>query len=350
MWVLIILAALCISMNKKTIRIHGEQIEKEWACPLCGSSDIIGHGRQHNSDHPRRFKCGDCGKTFNEKIGTIFYHKKMPRDTIITIVYLFLTGYPASNMPPLVQVTEKSIRNLLREVVERFEKYEEFISAPDDYAPKVIEIDEIYIKIQGSREFYGWLAYDPENKYLIDFVVGKRDDETLEELFKELEGYKGRVELVLIDAYRGYEKFVEKYLADGMEKPLTGVINKSEYSETEGFVTYALFGGKRESVEAKISYLGLGEKITTALIECLNSQIRDLCNYMRRRSKRIPRLLSWGEKAISCFKFMHNYLKAHLTLSGKSSKNWITVPVTPCMKAGICDHQIGLIEILNFRF
>ena len=283
-------------------------------------------------------------------MGTIFYYKKMPKDIIITIVYLFLTRYPVSNMPPLVQVTEKSIRNLLRGVVERFEKYEEFIPASGDYSLKVIEIDEIYIKIQGSREFYGWLAYDPENKYLIDFVVGKRDDETLTELFRKLEKYKGKVELVLVDAYRGYEKFVEEYLADGEKEPLTGVINKSEYSETEGFVTYALFGEKRESVEEKISSLGLGKKITTALIECLNSQIRDLCNYMRRRSKRIPRLLSWGEKAISCFKFMHNYLKAHLTLSGKSSMNWITVPITPCMKAGICDHQISLIEILNFRF
>jgi len=180
--------------------------------------------------------------------------------------------------------------------------------------------------------------------------VGKRDDETLEELFRKLEKYKGKVELVLVDAYRGYKKFVEEYLADGEKEPLTGVINKSEYSETEGFVTYALFGEKKDSVEEKISSLGLGKKVTTALIECLNSQIRDLCNYMRRRSKRIPRLLSWGEKAISCFKFMHNYLKAHLTLSGRSSKNWITVPVTPSMKAGICDHQISLIEILNFRF
>jgi hypothetical protein len=71
---------------------------------------------------------------------------------------------------------------------------------------------------------------------------------------------------------------------------------------------------------------------------------------MRRRSKRIPRLLSWGEKAISGFKFLHNFLKAHLTLSETSSKNWIAIPVTPCMKAGICNHQISLAEIHDFRF
>jgi hypothetical protein len=57
------------------------------------------------------------------------------------------------------------------------------------------------------------------------------------------------------------------------------------------------------------------------------------------RNARIAgRLLSWGEKAISGFKFLHNFLKAHLTLSETSSKNWITVPVTPCMIAEICNR------------
>jgi hypothetical protein len=27
---------------------------------------------------------------------------------------------------------------------------------PSNYIPKIIEIDEIYIEIQGNREFYGW--------------------------------------------------------------------------------------------------------------------------------------------------------------------------------------------------
>jgi hypothetical protein len=56
--------------------------------------------------------------------GSIFYRKKMSRETILTIVYLFLTGYPISNMPPLVHVTERSIRNLLEDVITRFKKYQ----------------------------------------------------------------------------------------------------------------------------------------------------------------------------------------------------------------------------------
>ncbi len=116
----------------------------------------------------------------------------MSRETIISIVYLFLTGYPISNMPPLVHRTERSIRNLVVEVIKRFKKYEDLTVVPSDYIPKIIEIDEIYIRIQGNREFYGWLAYDSENKYLINFVTGKRDDDTLEELFKKVEAAQGK--------------------------------------------------------------------------------------------------------------------------------------------------------------
>jgi transposase-like protein len=141
-------------MNKKTIKIAWDTGELR-KCPYCGSENNIGHGVQHNGSHPKRKKCKACGRTFNMKKGTFFYRKKMSRETILTIVYLFFTGYPISNMPPLVHVIERSIRNLLEEVITRFKKYEVLIVAPSDYIPKIIEIDEIYIKIQGNREIYG---------------------------------------------------------------------------------------------------------------------------------------------------------------------------------------------------
>ena len=108
-------------MNKVTIQISKDSIVNELTnCPYCDSVNIIGHGYQHNGDHPKRMKCDDCGKTFNVKIGTIFYHKKMSKDTIVAIIYLFLTAYPISNMPPLFDITERSIRNLLKEAIQRF--------------------------------------------------------------------------------------------------------------------------------------------------------------------------------------------------------------------------------------
>lgn len=94
----------------------------------------------------------------------------------------------------------------------QFQKFKRYVIIPVDYIPEVIEVDEIYVKLQGKKQFYGWLAYDPKNKFVIDFVIGKCDDETLEKLFKKLKRFRGKVNLVLIDGYQGYEKFISSYL------------------------------------------------------------------------------------------------------------------------------------------
>ena len=89
-----------------------------------------------------------------------------------------------------------------------------------------------------------------KNKFIIDFVIGKRDDETLEQLFKKLKRFRGKIKLVLIDGYQGYEKFISKYLGVKGRKPVTGVINKSRFNRKTGrFYTYGLFGVSGEKVD-----------------------------------------------------------------------------------------------------
>lgn len=84
-----------------------------------------------------------------------FYKKRLSDDEILRIVYLFLTGYPISNMPPMFDVMEKTLRDILKDVLIQFKKYKDYVLVPSDYVPEVIEIDEIYIKMQGKKNFYG---------------------------------------------------------------------------------------------------------------------------------------------------------------------------------------------------
>ena len=95
-----------------------------------------------------------------------------------------------------------------------------------------------------------------------------------------------------------------------------------------------------------IKDFGLGEKITTALIEMLNRNIRDCSAYLKRRIHRLVRLKEWIDISLKGIKFFHNATKAHGTLSFKSSKNWIKKPITPFMKAGILDEIIDIKEFL----
>ena len=252
-------------------------------------------------------------------------------------------------MPPLFDTTESTIRGMLKRVILQFQKFKDYTLIPSDYIPEVIEIDEIYVKLQGKKKFYGWLAYDPKNKLIIDFVIGKRDDDTLEELFKKLKRFRGRVKLVLIDGYQGYEKFISKYLGMKGRKPITGVINKSRFNHKTGrFYTYGLFGVSGEKVDKVIQEMGIGKTISTALIENLNSFLRDSIQYLVRRTKRVARLLTWLKDAIFGYAFSHNYLKSHWKLSERSSKNWIKDGVTPAMSCGVAEVQYSVYEVLTF--
>jgi len=70
----------------------------------------------------------------------------------------------------LFDATESTIRGILKQVIIQFQKFKDYTLIPSDYTPEVIEINEIYIKLQSEKVFYGWLAYDPKNKFIIDFV------------------------------------------------------------------------------------------------------------------------------------------------------------------------------------
>jgi IS1 family transposase len=263
------------------------------------------------------------------------------------MVYLFFTGYPISEMVGLKGYSETTIRDNLSRCIEHFAKFEQFRINYDDYVPEVVEVDEIYLKIQGHREFYGWIAYDPVNKFIIYVQIGKRDEETLKKLFERLKPYRGKVKLVMVDGYKNYKTLIKKYLARNGHMPTTGVINKSRYvPKLNGFFTYACFGKCRKDAEELVKKYGIGNRISTALIENLNKEIRDKLAYMRRRSARMPRLLEWGEKALEGLRFFHNYIKPHLTLSFKSSKNWIKLPVTPAMEVNLVDKLLSIEEIL----
>ena len=334
-------------MQKYGIIFKNENRDEIPYCHFCNSRDVIKFGKQRNK--VQRYQCNTCHKTFNERYGTLFYKKHLSDDQILQMVYLFLTGYSIGKMPPMFEITDYTIRRILREVLLEFQKFKKYVMIPADYIPEVIEIDEIYVKLQGKKQFYGWLAYDPKNKFIIDFVIGKRNDETLEQLFIKLKRFRGKVRLVLIDGYHGYEKFISSYLGIKRKKPVTGVINKSRFNKKTGrFYTYGLFGKSGKTVDKIVQELGIGTTITTALIENLNSFIRDNVQYMKRRSKGLSRVVDWMVDIFVGYFFFHNFVKPHWGLSKRSSKNWIEIGVTPAMACGITFTTFSLYGILTF--
>jgi len=266
------------------------------------------------------------------------------------VIYLFFHGFPIADMVELKEVSEQCIRDALHKAIVHFERFEEFRINYDQYVPEVIEVDEIYLQVQGSKEFYGWIAYDPKRKYIIAIELGKRDVETLERLFRRLARFRGKTKLVLVDGLKSYKRLIKKYLTKNGHPPAVGVINKSKYSQhKKGFLTYGLFGISGMHIEQLIRQQGLGNKISTALIECLNRLLRDDSPYLRRRSARKGRGLAWIRLSLQGIRCFRNWCKPHWALSFRSSKNWLKWKITPLMEIGQATHPLSIAEILGTR-
>ena len=56
-------------------------------CPRCRSESAIKYG---SCRAYQRYRCKDCGRTFNDKTGTIFAHAKISLNKLLFAVYTFL--------------------------------------------------------------------------------------------------------------------------------------------------------------------------------------------------------------------------------------------------------------------
>jgi len=123
-------------MQKNGIILKDKSSKEIPRCPFCNSGDVIKYGFQRNK--VQRYLCNICDKIFNERYGTLFYKRHLSDDQILQVVYLFLTGYSISHMPPMFDITEYAIRNILKEVFLQFQKFKKYVMVPVDYSPEVI--------------------------------------------------------------------------------------------------------------------------------------------------------------------------------------------------------------------
>ena len=94
-------------MQKDIIKLKEEVEEDIPRCPYCNSGDVVKYGFQRN--RVQMYRCNTCRKIFNQRYGTLFYKRGLDDEEILKMAYLFLTGYPISNMPPLFDTTESTI-------------------------------------------------------------------------------------------------------------------------------------------------------------------------------------------------------------------------------------------------
>jgi len=198
------------------------------------------------------------------------------------------------------------------------------------------------------------VAFDPDSRLVLEVVVGKRLDTTVEVL---LEGLKGRLggrppELVTSDGYTVYEGALLGIFGHQVTPPRTGQPGRPAGPRVEppvgmcyGRLTKHKKKGRLEGVESEVVFGALpqGETIRTSDLERHNATDRHRNARKGRKSYRFSKDWETHEAMTTFTMYSYNFCWAVRTLRVKDEAgSWR--PRTPAMAAGLADHVWSLEE------
>ena len=105
-------------------------------CPRCPSDTVIKYGSYQAY---QRYRCKDCGRTFNDKTGTIFAHAKIGLDNLLFAVYSLLRFNTS------IRQIEAELDVSYKTLTQRVEQFARTLDAPSIDIVGPVEIDEVYV-------------------------------------------------------------------------------------------------------------------------------------------------------------------------------------------------------------
>jgi transposase-like protein len=150
------------------------------ACPArgqIGKGNIVIHSRKD-----RRYKCNECGKTFAETKGTVFYRLRKSQDLVVIVVTLLAYGCPIQAIVMAFGLDERTVMSWQSRSGKHCQQvHEHLVEHPRDLGQ--VQADEIRGKMQGlivwmamaiqvqTRLWLGGVVSQCRNKHLMRTLV-----------------------------------------------------------------------------------------------------------------------------------------------------------------------------------
>jgi transposase len=184
------------------------------ACFHCGSTDVVGHGRNRRRlrdrghGYPtvlvwdqRRYRCRDCGRTSRER------HPEVAGAKRVTARFRSSLADAACSQP-WSDVASRERVSWWR-VAEAFEARAAGFDPFTGSAPRVVSLDEASFK---SRFVFHTVLSAPEQRRILELVEGRSRQSASQALNRMPSNWRESVETVVIDMSWPYRKAVEDVL------------------------------------------------------------------------------------------------------------------------------------------
>jgi transposase len=184
------------------------------ACFHCGSTDVIGHGRNRrrirdrSHGYPtvlvwdqRRYRCRDCGRTSRER------HPETLGSKRVTARFRSSLADAACSQP----WSDVALRERVSwwRVADAFEARASVFDPFTGSAPRVVSLDEASFR---SRFVFHTVLSAPEQHRILELVEGRSRQSACQALLRMPAPWRGSVETAVIDMCWPYRKAVEDVL------------------------------------------------------------------------------------------------------------------------------------------
>ncbi|MGB7748385.1 MAG: IS1 family transposase [Verrucomicrobiia bacterium] len=314
-------------------------------CLACGGEIKKFGSFKTRSGSVQRFRCLECGKTFNEQrrfIGLCLDEAK-----IVQIVRCLTEGVGVRATARLTGCDKNTVLEVVNVIGEKCERFHDEIV--HDIKTESIQLDELWARVglRQSRttpedklrgDFFTYLGIDRRTKLIISHLTGKRDYNNTDTFVGDLASRVSGVVQITCDGYAPYVPTIRAHLLGRLNLAVMQKIYgkpDNQFDWDDRIRRYAppkCTGIKLKTVAGEPDV----DKICTSHVERLNLSVRTFNRRFTRLCLGFSRKLVNHRYSVALFVVAYNFCKRHETLG-----------CTPAVGARLTDHTWTIEELIK---
>lgn len=320
-------------------------------CPHCQEEQRIGI----HSIRERRYRCHECGRTFAETKGTVFFGCHYPIWLITVVVTLLAFGCPPAALMAAFFLDERTISAWHRKAGIHAKGVQETQVCQGRLELGQVQADELCVNTQRGKVWMATAMSVFSRLFLWGEVSAQRDRPLIERVMGKVRQAAASIPqavLFAIDGFAVYPRAILKTFYTPLHTGNPGrprhlpwpdlhivQVVKTPSGRRLKEITRRLVHGALDRVYEMIAYsqAELGW-INTAYVERLNATLRARMSSLVRRTRSLAKTIQHLEYELFWSGVVYNFCTVHDTLEG-----------TPAMAAGLTEHVWSIQELLFFR-
>ena len=152
------------------------------ACSARGKQDD-GNIVRYGSKRPR-YRCNTCGKTFEEKAGTMYEGLRKPKELIVLVMKLLANGCPVQAIVRTFELDERTVARWIERAGKHCEQVHSELIVQKELDLHHVQADEVYVKCYRKVAWMAMAIMVPTQLWLGGVVSQTRDHQLTDQLLR----------------------------------------------------------------------------------------------------------------------------------------------------------------------